>query len=81
MTILRFGLIFLLTAFLDTQVSLATGRERIAGNRTFIGNISRTAGFPLKIFVTQPERAAGKIPVIFQVGWLSCDTVEIRGGP
>ena len=30
----------------------------------------------LRTFVTRPNNAAGKVPVIFFVGWLSCDSME-----
>jgi pimeloyl-ACP methyl ester carboxylesterase len=30
----------------------------------------------LRTFITQPKAAAGKVPVIFFVGWLSCDSME-----
>src|SRR6202140_5683701 len=33
-------------------------------------------GHRLRTFITRPNNAAGKVPAIFFVGWLSCDTVE-----
>jgi pimeloyl-ACP methyl ester carboxylesterase len=33
-------------------------------------------GQRLRTFITRPNQATGKVPVIFFVGWLSCDTVE-----
>jgi pimeloyl-ACP methyl ester carboxylesterase len=33
-------------------------------------------GERLRIFVTRPNNATGKVPAIFFVGWLSCDTME-----
>jgi pimeloyl-ACP methyl ester carboxylesterase len=30
----------------------------------------------LRTFVTRPNNASGKVPAIFFVGWLSCDTME-----
>jgi pimeloyl-ACP methyl ester carboxylesterase len=34
------------------------------------------SGQKLRTFVTRPKTVAGKVPVIFFVGWLSCDTME-----
>jgi pimeloyl-ACP methyl ester carboxylesterase len=34
------------------------------------------SGQKLRTFVTRPKAVAGKVPVIFFVGWLSCDTME-----
>jgi pimeloyl-ACP methyl ester carboxylesterase len=39
-----------------------------------------TQGHRLRTFVTQPKNTSGKIPVIFFVGWLSCDSVEYPQG-
>jgi pimeloyl-ACP methyl ester carboxylesterase len=33
-------------------------------------------GQRLRTFVTRPKTVAGQVPVIFFVGWLSCDTME-----
>jgi pimeloyl-ACP methyl ester carboxylesterase len=33
-------------------------------------------GEKLRTFVTRPNNASGKVPAIFFVGWLSCDTME-----
>jgi pimeloyl-ACP methyl ester carboxylesterase len=33
-------------------------------------------GEKLRTFVTRPNNASGKVPVIFFVGWLSCDSME-----
>jgi len=33
-------------------------------------------GEKLRTFVTHPNNTAGKVPVIFFVGWLSCDSME-----
>jgi pimeloyl-ACP methyl ester carboxylesterase len=34
------------------------------------------AGQKLRTFITRPQTASGKVPVIFFVGWLSCDSME-----
>jgi pimeloyl-ACP methyl ester carboxylesterase len=80
--LLRVAVFFVLCSIGSAQVRLEAGRERIPGTSTFVGTISGQAAFPLKIYVTRPSGVQGKLPVIFQVGWLSCDTVEIpAAGP
>ena len=37
-------------------------------------------GTKLRTIVTRPNNSAGKIPVVFFVGWLSCDSVEYARG-
>jgi len=37
-------------------------------------------GNQLRTFITKPKDVAGKVPVIFFVGWLSCDSVEYSAG-
>src|SRR6478752_811486 len=34
------------------------------------------SGQKLRTFITRPKAAGDKVPVIFFVGWLSCDTME-----
>jgi cephalosporin-C deacetylase-like acetyl esterase len=42
---------------------------------------SRTSkGQRIRTIVTRPKNASGKVPVIFFVGWLSCDSVEYSNG-
>ena len=38
--------------------------------------VSNSRGDRLRTFVTRPKAAAAKVPVLFFVGWLSCDSVE-----
>ncbi len=42
--------------------------------------VSNGRGDKLRTFVTRPRRVSGKVPVIFFVGWLSCDSVEYPQG-
>jgi len=37
-------------------------------------------GHPLRTIVTRPNNSRGKVPAIFFVGWLSCDSVEYTHG-
>jgi pimeloyl-ACP methyl ester carboxylesterase len=38
--------------------------------------VTNHSGQKLRTFVTRPTTVAGRVPVIFFVGWLSCDTME-----
>lgn len=38
--------------------------------------VSNGRGEKLRTFVTRPNNIAGKVPTIFFVGWLSCDSME-----
>src|SRR5262249_12986855 len=39
-------------------------------------NIRDAKGQKLRTIITRPKDRAGKLPVIFLAGWLSCDSVE-----
>lgn len=38
--------------------------------------VTNGRGEKLRTFVTRPNTASGKVPAIFFIGWLSCDTME-----
>ncbi len=42
--------------------------------------VSNARGDKLRTFVTRPRKLSGKVPVIFFVGWLSCDSIEYPQG-
>src|SRR5690348_2701660 len=57
--------------------------ERYPGVTVLYDAIRDDTGHRLRVIVTHPddqERAGGRFPVIFVVGWLSCDTVEAPPG-
>ena len=41
---------------------------------------SDNAGHKLRMFITRPKNAPNKVPTIFFIGWLSCDSVEYPEG-
>jgi pimeloyl-ACP methyl ester carboxylesterase len=61
--------------------NLQPGREHIPNAESFRGTVQSAAGYPLRIFVTRPQNASGKLPVIFVAAWLSCDSTEAPKGP
>ena len=80
MRIRALGVLLLLSAVASAQ-ELRPGREPIPGAESFLGTVQSPAGYPLRIFVTRPLHASGKLPVIFEVAWLSCDSTEQPKGP
>ncbi len=58
----------------DAGSGLQPGRERIPGSEVFLGTVFSPTGYPLRTFVTRPQNTKARVPVIFMVGWLSCDS-------
>jgi alpha-beta hydrolase superfamily lysophospholipase len=56
-------------------LTLLPGREKIPRAEVFTASVQG-----LHVVVTRPA-AAGKAPVLFEVAWLSCDSVEQPKGP
>lgn len=73
--------VMILLAVPQLHAQLQTGREHIPGAEVFTGTMPTDAGSRLAFFVTRPRNTAGKLPVIFEVAWLSCDSVEQPNGP
>src|SRR5262249_56213691 len=65
----------------DAGLGLQPGRERISGAQVFLDTISSPSGYPLRTFITRPQQAKGRLPVLFIVGWLSCDSIEAPNSP
>ena len=42
--------------------------------------VTNSKGEKLRTYITRPKRSAGKVPVVFFVGWLSCDSMEYPNG-
>lgn len=55
-------------------------REHFQNADVQYGWVSNRRGDKLRTFVTHPKKLSGKVPVIFLVGWLSCDSVEYPQG-
>ncbi len=73
-------LIVLLLASLVASSGLAqTKRENFQNADVTYYWVTDNQGNRLRTFVTRPK-AQGKVPVIFFVGWLSCDSVEYPNG-
>ena len=55
---------------------LRPGSEPIPDAEVFRAMVTTPAGYPLEVFLTRPKGTQGKLPVLFEVAWLSCDSVE-----
>lgn len=55
-------------------------RERFQNAEVLYDWVSNSRGDKLRTFVTRPKNVAGRVPVLFFVGWLSCDSVEYPHG-
>ncbi|HEX8353174.1 MAG TPA: PDZ domain-containing protein, partial [Pyrinomonadaceae bacterium] len=56
-------------------------REQLKGVETVYDSALTDLGFRVRTIVTRPQNAPGKLPAVFLVGWLSCDSVEYPSGP
>jgi pimeloyl-ACP methyl ester carboxylesterase len=65
------------TPFLTAQtVPPPPRREHFQNAEVVYGWAQDSHGDRLRTFITRPTGASGKVPAIFFVGWLSCDSVE-----
>jgi pimeloyl-ACP methyl ester carboxylesterase len=58
----------------------ALPEERIEGLDTEYGSVVSELGHRLRTIVTKPKGATGRLPGLFVVGWLSCDSAEYPVG-
>jgi pimeloyl-ACP methyl ester carboxylesterase len=69
------------TAAVFPQASpTAPKREHFQNADVIYGWVHDNHSERLRTFITRPKNASGKVPVIFFVGWLSCDSVEYPDG-
>jgi pimeloyl-ACP methyl ester carboxylesterase len=75
--------LFLLRLSTQGQVQTATGvphRETFSHADVLYGWVANSHGQKLRTFVTRPKNATARVPLIFFVGWLSCDSMEYPKG-
>lgn len=58
----------------------APPREHFKNADVLYDWVSNSQGDKLRTFITRPKNVQGKVPVLFFVGWLSCDSVEYAQG-
>jgi pimeloyl-ACP methyl ester carboxylesterase len=64
------------TPFLTAQTVPPPRHEHFQNAEVVYGWAQDSHGERLRTFITRPTSASGKVPAIFFVGWLSCDSVE-----
>ena len=71
-----------LSAVLSAQAPSAAApkREHFQNADISYGWGHDSHGNRLRMFVTRPKGASGKVPAVFFVGWLSCDSMEYANG-
>jgi pimeloyl-ACP methyl ester carboxylesterase len=71
-----FWVLWLLSS-LGVGQQLQPGHEPIPNTEVFRSSVRAVPGYPLEVFLTRPKGANGRrLPVLFEVAWLSCDSVE-----
>lgn len=78
--ILLVALLSLVLAAIARQTSNERPREHFQNAEVSYGWVRDVQGNQLRTIVTRPKVASSKVPVVFFVGWLSCDSVEYSGG-
>ena len=58
----------------------APAREHFQNAEVLYDWVNNSRGDKLRTFVTRPKNVPGKVPVLFFVGWLSCDSIEYPQG-
>lgn len=79
----RFKSIFFCIGLLlpfGTSAQQAQPREHFQNSDVLYNWVNNSRGDKLRTFVTRPKNAKGKVPVLFFVGWLGCDSVEYPQG-
>ena len=78
---LRLGYSLVLAiALAGPGAALGQSRERFEHAEVLYSWVNNSRGDKLPTFVTRPKPSSGKVPAIFFVGWLSCDSVEYPQG-
>jgi pimeloyl-ACP methyl ester carboxylesterase len=70
------ALVVILTPSLGQTTRAEPKHEHFQNADVLDGWAQDARGERLRTFITRPNNAAGRIPAIFFVGWLSCDSVE-----
>jgi len=77
---LLLGLLLLAVPAKAAQTTNERPREQFKNADALYDWVRDAQGNQLRTIVTRPKMAQGKVPAIFFVGWLSCDSVEYTRG-
>ena len=67
---------FALTGFVLPAPGHTPTREHFRNAEVIYDWVTNHRGEKLRTFVTRPKTSSGRVPAIFFVGWLSCDSME-----
>ena len=67
---------FALTGFVLPALGQTPPREHFQNAEVIYDWVTNHRGEKLRTFVTRPKTSSGRVPAIFFVGWLSCDSME-----
>ena len=67
------------TDLLPRKTGANAPREQVPGADVIYDSVKTRAGYRVRRITTIPQNAIGKLPAVFMVGWLSCDSVEQPG--
>ena len=70
----------ILSAAATPQTAPPSKREQFRNAEVTYGWARDSGGHKLRTLITRPRGVPGKVPAIFFVGWLSCDSVEYPRG-
>ena len=72
---------FLVILALCMSVAAQTAKREIFKNADVQYDfVTNSRGEELRTYITRPKNSTGKVPVVFFVGWLSCDSMEYPNG-
>jgi len=67
---------FALLVAWSTHAQQTRPREHFQNAEVVYDWVANSRGDKLRTFISHPRNASGRLPVLFFVGWLSCDSVE-----
>src|SRR5205823_2738477 len=67
------------TDSLPRKAGANAAREQVPGADVIYDSVQTRTGYRVRRITTIPQNATGKLPTVFMVGWLSCDSVEQPG--
>jgi hypothetical protein len=73
--------VFLLAPAATAQRADTAAAERFPGITVTYEQVRNPGGFAQRLVVTAPAGARGPLPAVLVAGWLSCDPVQMPGGP
>ena len=67
------------TDSLQRKAGANAPREQVPGADVIYDSVKTRTGYRVRRITTIPQNTTGKLPAVFMVGWLSCDSVEQPG--